>query len=178
MADKLKVRINLIEEHLRAENAHDLEKIMSTFGEQACFDDQPWDEHYDGRDEVRSYYMRLLAALPDLSIELERRHVTDDVIILEVTITGTHCGTWRGLPATGRGMRIPLCAIYTFDLSEKLAGERIYYDRAAVLRQIGLFHEPSNAVGRSLTVLNHPLTLLRACAKNAIRRMRSTSTER
>ena len=54
MADKLKGRISPIEEHLRAENAHNLEQIMSTFGEQACFDDQPWDEHYDGRDEVRS----------------------------------------------------------------------------------------------------------------------------
>ena len=41
-------------------------------------------------------YRRLLAALPDLSIELERRHVADEVIILEVTITGTHRGPWRG----------------------------------------------------------------------------------
>jgi steroid delta-isomerase-like uncharacterized protein len=178
MPDKLNGRIKLIEEHLRAENAHNLEQIMFTFGEQARFDDQPWDEHHDGREEVRSYYMRLLAALPDLSIELERRHVTDEVIILEVTITGTHRGPWRGLPATGRGIRIPLCAIYTFDKAEKLAGERIYYDRAAVLGQIGLFHESSNAVGRSLTVITHPFTILRACANDAISRIRSTRTER
>jgi hypothetical protein len=45
MPDQLTCRIKLIEEHLRAENAHNLEQIMSTFGEQACFDDQPWDEH-------------------------------------------------------------------------------------------------------------------------------------
>ena len=178
MPDKLNRRIKLIEEHLQAENSHNLEKIMSTFGEQACFDDQPWDEHYEGRDEVRSYYTRLLAALPDLSIQLEQRHVADEVIVLEVTITGTHRGPWRGLPATGRDMRISLCAIYRFDQAEKLAGERIYYDRAAVLGQIGLFHEPLNAVGRSLTVLNHPLTILRAWAYDAIRRMRSTGTER
>ena len=178
MLDKVEHRIKLVEEHIQAENAHDLARIMTTFGEQPRYDDQPWNEHHAGRERVRSYYTVLLAALPDLSIHVNRRHVTHDDIIVEVTITGTHRGPWRGLPATGRGVRIPLCAIYTFDDSEKLAGERIYYDRAAVLGQIGLFHDPSNAVGRSLTVLSHPLTILRACASDAVSRMRSTRAER
>ena len=39
-------RIRLVEEHVQAENAHDLERIMTTFGEQARYEDQPWDEHH------------------------------------------------------------------------------------------------------------------------------------
>jgi steroid delta-isomerase-like uncharacterized protein len=174
MAEKLEGRIQLVEEHVEAENAHDLDGIMTTFGEQACYEDQPWDEHYDGPGGVRAYYTRLLAALPDLHIGVERRHVTHDHVILEVTITGTHRGTWRGLPATGRRVRIPLCAVYTFDDAGKLREERIYYDRAAILAQIGLFHEPSTALGRSLTALTHPVTVLGAYASAAIRRMRNT----
>ena len=104
-------RIQLVEEHVQAENAHDLDRIMTTFGEQARYEDQPWDEHHKGPGGVRAYYTRLLAALPDLYIDVERRHATQDDVILEVTITGTHRGVWRGLPATGRHVRIPLCAV-------------------------------------------------------------------
>src|SRR5918996_1063076 len=136
MAEKLQDRIQLVEDHVQAENAHDLDRIMTTFGEKARYEDQPWNERYDGRGGMRAYYTRLLAALPDLHIGVERRHATLDHVILEVRISGTHRGTWRGLPATGRPVRIPLCAVYTFDDTGKLAGERIYYDRAAILGQI------------------------------------------
>src|SRR5881409_3685105 len=47
-----------------------------------------------------------------------------------------------GLPATGRRMEFPLCGVYAFDADDRLAGERIYYDRGVVLGQLGLFHEP------------------------------------
>jgi steroid delta-isomerase-like uncharacterized protein len=175
MPDKLDGRIQLVEEHVQAENAHDLDRIMTTFGEQARYDDQPWNEHHQAPGQVREYYTQLLAALPDLHIAVECRYVTHDHVILEVTITGTHRGTWRGLPATGRPVRIPLCAVYTFDDAGKLAGERIYYDRAAILAQIGLFHEPSTPLGRALTVVTHPLTVLRAHASAAVRRLCKTN---
>jgi steroid delta-isomerase-like uncharacterized protein len=166
-------RIRIVEEHVQAENAHDLEGIMTTFGDRARYEDRPWDELHEGAAGIRAYYTRLLAALPDLAIAVERRHVTTDDVILEVTITGTHRGAWRGLPATGRRVRIPLCAVYTFDDAGKLAGERIYYDRAAILRQLGLFREPSSPLGRSLTVLTHPFTVFRAYTSAVARRMRT-----
>ena len=83
-------------------------------------------------------------------------------VVVEVTIGGTHLGPWRGLPATGQPLEFPLCAVYTFDADDKLAGERIYYDRGTVLGQLGLFHEPMRGLGRFVTVLSHPLTIARA----------------
>jgi hypothetical protein len=41
----------------------------------------------------------------------------------------------------------------------RLAGERICYDRAMVLRQLGIFHEPEGPVGRAEAALMHPLTM-------------------
>ena len=64
-----------------------------------------------------------------------------------------------GLPATGRRVEISLCGIYTFDDQDRLAGERIYYDRATVLRQLGVFHEPQSLVGRITTLAIHPVRL-------------------
>ncbi len=155
-------RITLVEEHIRCENRRDLDAIMDTFGETPQYDDDAWGEHYQDRVGVRAYYNDLIKALPDLSIDVKRRHVTDENVILEVVISGTHRGDWRGLPGTGRRVEFPLCAIYSFDEHVKLAGERVYYDRAAILRQVGLFHEPTSLMGRLTAPLLHPLTVIRA----------------
>jgi Predicted ester cyclase len=104
-------------------------------------------------------------ALPDLQIDVQRRYVTSEAILVEVLIRGTHLGAWRGLPATGRRVEFPLCGIYTFDNSDRLAGEKIYYDRATVLRQLGIFHEPQSLLGRLSTLLTHPITILRALTR-------------
>jgi steroid delta-isomerase-like uncharacterized protein len=158
-------RLATVEEHVRLENAHDIDGIMTTFGMKARYDDEPWDDHCVGRDSVRAYYADLLRAVPDLCIDVQQRHVTDTDVILEVIIRGHHMGVWRGLPATGRELAVPLCGVFTFDDNDRLAGERIYYDRASVLRQLGVFHEPDRIVGRIETVLMHPLTIARAIGR-------------
>jgi hypothetical protein len=52
--------------------------------------------------------------------------------------------------------------VYTFGDDDRLAGERIYYDRATVYRQLGIFHEPFSGLGRVLTALAHPVTIATA----------------
>jgi len=155
-------RLATVLEHVRLENSHDLEGLMSTFGSTGFYDDAPWDEHHEGLDAVRAYYAALLRAAPDFHIEVVSARAAQDAVVLEVRLTGTHRGTWRGLPATGRTIDIPICAIFTFDAQDRLAGERIYYDRATVLRQLGVFFEPDTMSGKLLTPLLHPLTMLRA----------------
>jgi steroid delta-isomerase-like uncharacterized protein len=160
--ERARARIAAVDEHVRCENAHDLEAVMATFGAVARYEDEPWRDRREGRDGVRAYYTELLRALPDLAIELNRRHAAGECVVLEVTIRGTHLGPWRGLPATGRRLEFPLCGIFEFDASDRLAGERIYYDRGVVLAQLGLFHEPLRGWGRVVTALSHPLTIARA----------------
>ncbi len=163
-------RSRTVEAHLQAENLHDLGGIMQTFGAGARYDDEPWGEHHLGRERVRAYYEQLFRAVPDLAIDVERWHVTDNAVILEVVVRGTHLGPWRGLPGTGRRLAFPLCAVYTFDDTHRLAGEKIYYDRATVLSQIGLFREPGSLAGRIVAALAHPMTLARALARSVRRR--------
>jgi steroid delta-isomerase-like uncharacterized protein len=168
-AERIAARVAAVEEHIRCENLHDLDGLMATFGAEARYDDEPWEDRRTGVDEVRAYYAELLGALPDLEIDLRRRHAGADSVIVEVVIRGTHRGPWRGLPATGRRVEFPLCGIFTFDSGDRLAGERIYYDRAAVLGQLGLFHEPSRGLGRVVTALSHPVTIARAYLRRAPR---------
>lgn len=165
-------------EHIRLENAHDLPAVMDTFGPSARYDDEPWDEHHTGREGVRAFYEQLLCALPDLQIEVTKEHASSEAVIVECLIRGTHGGTWRRLPPTGRRLEFPLCGVYTFDADGKLAGERIYYDRAAVLRQCGVFREPTTPSGRLLLFLNHPLTLMTAWLRGRLSRRTSGSRRR
>ena len=162
---RLEARMAIVDNHIACENRHDLEAVMATFGPDARYDDEPWADHRTGRDEVRTYYTELLQALPDLKIDVLGTHVASESVIVEVIISGTHLGPWRGLPATGRHLQFPLCGIYEFDDHDRLAAERIYYDRGAVLGQLGLFHEPVRGFGRAVTVLSHPLTIARACLR-------------
>jgi steroid delta-isomerase-like uncharacterized protein len=168
--DRRSARMAIVEQHIRLENEHNLEGVLSTFGQSARYDDEPWGEHYTGRDGVHQFYDQLMRALPDLEILVQRRHVTDDAILLEVTIRGTHLGSWRGLPATGRRLEFPLCGVYTFDADDRLAGEKIYYDRGTVLRQLGVFHEPQTILGQLSIMATHPATIARTLARKLLRR--------
>ena len=163
--DRRSARIATVEEHVRLENAQDLEGVLHTFGDTARYDDEAWGEHYDGGDGVRQFYEQIMKALPDLEIDVRRRHVTEDAILLEVIIRGTHLGEWRSLPATGRRVEFPLCGVYTFDSEDRLAGEKIYYDRGTVLRQLGVFHEPQSVLGRIGILAGHPVTMARAITR-------------
>ena len=167
--DRVAARIALVEQHIRLENEHDLEGVLRTFGPTARYDDQAWDEHYEDGNGVRRFYEQLMKALPDLEIEVQHRHVTEAAILVEVVIRGTHLGAWRGLPPTGRGVEFPLCGVYTFDAHDRLAGEKIYYDRGTVLRQLGVFHEPESVLGQISALLTHPATMARALARKLLR---------
>jgi steroid delta-isomerase-like uncharacterized protein len=163
--DRTAARLRRVDEHIRGENDHDLPGIMRTFGATARFDDEPWNDHHEGHDQVQAFYAGLLQALPETHLDVQRRHAGDAAVILEVIVRGRHFGPWRGLPPTGRRVELPLCGIFTFDDEDRIAGERAYYDRATLLRQLGVFHEPDSVMGRISTVVLHPFTMARALGR-------------
>lgn len=163
-------RIAIVEQHIGLENQHDLEGVLNTFGSNAHYDDNPWNDHFQGLNGVRQFYTQLMRALPDLEIAVQRQHVAEDAILVEVIIRGTHLGSWRGLPATGRRVEFPLCGIYTFDAEDRLAGEKIYYDRGTILRQLGVFHEPTSLLGQISILVTHPVTITLSLARKLIGR--------
>jgi steroid delta-isomerase-like uncharacterized protein len=169
LSARARAQLALVEEHVSRENAHDLPGIMATFGHRAWYDDEPWGEHHEGRDAVRGYYDDLLTSLPDLHIGITRCLAAEEGVVLEVRISGTQLGPWRGLPPTGRPVVFPLCGVFSFDDDGKLAGERIYYDRGSVLRQVGLYHDPQSVIGRLEILLAHPVTVVRAYGRKVFK---------
>jgi steroid delta-isomerase-like uncharacterized protein len=170
--EEIDARIKLVDEHVHAEVVQDLDAIMRTWGEKPDFDDVPWKESWTGREQIRVHYEELLGAFPDLDIEVHKRHVTEncEFVILEVTVTGTHKGDWRDLPATGRRMASRVCALYSFDEVGMLNLERTYYDNATILEQLGIYQDPRTKLGKVLAVFTPPFTILRVLVRRLFRR--------
>ena len=68
----------------------------------------------------------------------KKRRITEDAIIIEQVLSGTHSGKWHGFEATGKSFKINVCTIYRFDQSNLLKGENVYFDSFQILSQLGL----------------------------------------
>jgi len=53
-------------------------------------------------------------------------------------MTGTHRGPWAGLAPTGKTARLLIVIHFPWNpIDQRFGGERIYYDRAAMVEQLG-----------------------------------------
>jgi steroid delta-isomerase-like uncharacterized protein len=150
----------LVREHMQSENVHDFDTTIGTFGHPR-YELIATGEVYDGEAEVRGYYAESRTAFPDQRNEVVELHHADDTVAVEFILLGTHLGPLRGLPPTGRSFRCRMTAYFVFD-GDRLVNERVYFDQATILRQLGLAHEPTSLPGRLSMLLSHPLTIGRA----------------
>jgi steroid delta-isomerase-like uncharacterized protein len=150
----------IVREHMASENVHDFDTTIGTF-EHPRYELIATGEVYDGEADVRGYYAESRMAFPDQRNEVVALHHADDAVIVEFVLLGTQLGPLRGLPPTGREFRCRMTALFVFE-DDRLVGERVYFDQATILRQLGLAHDPGSLIGRISIVLGHPLTIARA----------------
>jgi steroid delta-isomerase-like uncharacterized protein len=161
-------RERIVIEHMESENEHRFDVTMETF-DHPRYELIATDEVHDGEREVAAYFEETRTAFPDQRNELIALHHADDAVIVEANLYGTHRGPFRGLPPTGRSFEMRFCAMFVFE-EDRLVCERVYFDTNTILRQLGIARDPTTLGGRVLTVLNHPLTVGRAVARQVARR--------
>ena len=127
------------------------------------------DEVHEGADQVMAHWKELDRAFPDQLIETLALHHGDDAVLMEAVARGTHTGPYRGLPPTGRTFEQRFLAIFVFE-GERLVCERVYYDVATVLEQLGISRSSLSLTGRLETVASHPLTISRGLVRRVIGR--------
>lgn len=150
----------LVREHMESENRHDFDATMSTFAHPR-YELIATGDVYDGEEQVLGYFAESRTAFPDQRNELIALHHADDAVIAEFDLLGTHLGPLRSLPPTGRTFRCRMTSFFIFD-GERIVCERVYFDQASILRQLGVAHDPSSLAGRVTTLLSHPVTIGRA----------------
>jgi carboxymethylenebutenolidase len=134
----------LWEEHLAGEfTIKDVEATLATMVEDATVDHIPVHTGGRGKDALRVFYRDVF--IPSWPDDLRQtginRVVGDGQIVDEIRTSFTHDRPMEwflpGVPPTHRRVEIDIVAVVQFR-GDKIACERIYWDQATVLRQVGL----------------------------------------
>jgi carboxymethylenebutenolidase len=135
--------VRLWEQHLRGEFVEKNEDLsLQTMVEDASVMHVPTQSGGRGKVELKPYYRDVfIPSLPDvLQHTVTNRVVTDDYLVEEARVRFVHTKRmdWflPGLPPTGKPIEVDLVIVVQFR-DGKMAAERIYWDHATVLRQIG-----------------------------------------
>jgi steroid delta-isomerase-like uncharacterized protein len=159
-AELRRKRESIVREHMDSENRHEFDATMATF-HHPRYELVATGDVYDGPDEVDRYFEETRRAFPDQRNELAAMHHADDAVLVEAVVRGTHRGPLRSLPPTGREFELPILSVFVFD-EDRLVCERVYFDQATMLRQLGIARDPTSLTGRLETVASHPWTIGRA----------------
>jgi carboxymethylenebutenolidase len=131
--------------HTDAEfNTRNIEATMATMGKSPHVTHVPTMTGGAGYDAVRHFYETyFVGRVPDdWNVKLISRTIGDDQLVDEMLISFTHdCeipAILPGVKPTGRKVVIPFVVVVGFDKDEKVEFERIYWDQASVLAQLGL----------------------------------------
>jgi carboxymethylenebutenolidase len=131
-------------EHLKGEfESKDVEATLATMVEDAYVNHMPVSTGGRGKDALRAFYRDdFIPSWPeDLQMAPVNRVVGEGQLVDELHLTFTHSKTMQwflpNLAPTGRKIVVDVVVVVQFR-GDKLACERIYWDHAAVLRQVGL----------------------------------------
>jgi steroid delta-isomerase-like uncharacterized protein len=132
--------LRVLQEHVDAENARDRDRVLATYVEKGAeFVDVPSGRTFTGDDEIIGNYRNLWDGFPGLVRRIDRWTFGDDAAVIELTLTGTHDGPYRGIPPTGKKLELPIIAHFEFDsASGRIKRETAYYDTLTFQRQLGL----------------------------------------
>jgi steroid delta-isomerase-like uncharacterized protein len=137
MIENIRVRRDaVVKAHIEAETVqHDVAAALATF-HHPRYEVPAMGAVVDGGDAVHDLLAQLLGAFPDFWLEQMPVHHADNAVIVECRFGGTHRGLWAGIAATGNRMEVQAVCIFVFE-GDRLVCEKVYFDHATVLRQLG-----------------------------------------
>jgi predicted ester cyclase len=122
--------------HIEAEAVkHDVRAALATF-HRPRYEVPAVGAVADGGAAVEGLLTQLLGAFPDFWLNKLAVYHADDAVIVECKFGGTHRGVWAGIAPTGNPMEVQSALIFVFE-GENLVCEKVYFDHATILRQLG-----------------------------------------
>ena len=114
----------LIQRWIAARNSSNLEAAL------ACWADE-------NHEWLTQAFNRFTTAIPDIHLTIDQIIAEGDKVVVRWTLTGTHQGVWRGIPATGNAVKWNATDIYTV-AKGKIASLVRAADNLAWLKQLGV----------------------------------------
>jgi steroid delta-isomerase-like uncharacterized protein len=130
-------------EHVEAENVNDPGRVLATYSrEDPVFEDVPSGARYAGGENIAGNYRHLWDGFPNLQREITRWTFGEDSVVIELTLSGKHEGSYRGIAPTGRDASLRVIAHFQFDPEGRIQQETAYYDSLTFMRQLGIAPGP------------------------------------
>ncbi len=105
----------VIRELYQVAEVQDVKKFVSLFADSGYFYDVSADRKYHGQ-EIGHPVEIYATAFPDMNRELYDVYVSGDVVVVELSLNGTHRGPLKlpagTIPATGKVIRVPCCDVF------------------------------------------------------------------
>ena len=129
--------IALVERHMKAEGAGDVEGAVAVYTDDIEHDVVGWPAGpLHGKEAARGFYRELTASFRAEQERPTRRYFAGDAMILDQQMTGTATGTLLGLPGNDR--RITFRILHVFEFKDGLISrENVWLDGAAIQQQLG-----------------------------------------
>ena len=109
---------------------------LSMMAEDVVFTAMATGEEHRGVEGVRRMLEHVYHQAFDATAETRNRIYGENHAVLDADFVGTHIGTFAGVPATNRQVRVPLCVVY--DLRDgKIVRGRVYLEIPVLMRQLG-----------------------------------------
>lgn len=128
--------VTLVERHLKAEGAGDVEGAVAVYTDDIEHDSVGFPgSPRTGKDAARDFYGFLTANFRTEDEQPLHRYFSGDSMILEQSMTGTVIGEFLGLPGNDR--RITFRILHVFDFRDGLISrEQVCIDNAAIIAQL------------------------------------------
>ena len=108
---------------------------LSMMAEDVVFTTMATGDQHRGVEGVRRMLDHVYHQAFDAKAETRNRIYAEDHAVLEGYFVGKHIGTFAGVEATGRQVRVPLCVVY--DLQDaKIVRGRVYLEVPVLMQQL------------------------------------------
>jgi steroid delta-isomerase-like uncharacterized protein len=127
-------------------NAHNIDEYLQLIDESYVGESETLGTVH-GRAGARQVLTAMFEAFPDLRIEVEQIIATGNHVIGRSILSGTHKGSYAGVPATNKKVSWHSCNVVELK-NGKAIRSRIYSDNVSLLKQLGVLPVPKKAAAR------------------------------
>ena len=118
---------------------HDFARAAGAIAEHCEWESVPTGTIHRGPTPIIAGLRDFVTGFPDWHVTIDRLTLSADTVVVEWSTSGTFTQPFRGEAPNGRGFTRRGCAIADVQ-GGKIVRYRDFYDRAAMLEQVGLGH--------------------------------------
>ncbi len=117
----------LYKKHSIAEDARDLEGLISTLTRDCVYELVQTDHRWEGHDGARRFYTELLTAFPDIRFDLADIVIGPQGVCEEANVSATQQAPWLDVPPVEGRLAWKVVIWFPWDSGQRLfRGEKIY----------------------------------------------------